>query len=241
VIPLRDANPTQRTPWLTLALIALNVVAFVVWQGFPITGDLTRAQQEVVFCHGAIPSEVSSLEPIPQLVRVCHGKSVVLSVLTSMFLHGNLLHLGGNMLFLWVFGNNVEDRMGRVVFLLFYLLAGVVAALAQVLIDPDSQIPLIGASGAIAGTLGAYLVMFPRARVLTAVIFFFITLVEVPAIIVLGLWFVLQAFSGIGQLGQSVSGGVAFFAHIGGFVFGALVALLFYRAPRRPQLAQYDY
>jgi membrane associated rhomboid family serine protease len=241
VIPLRDANPTQRTPWLTLVLIALNVVAFVVWQGFPIGGDLTRAQTEVVFCHGAIPSEVTNLEPIPDLVRICDGKSVVLSVFTSMFLHANLLHLGGNMLFLWVFGNNVEDRMGRVVFLLFYLLAGLAAALAQVLIDPDSQIPLIGASGAIAGTLGAYLVMFPRARVLTAVIFFFITLVEVPAIIVLGLWFVLQAFSGMGQLGQSVSGGVAFFAHIGGFVFGALVALLFYRSPRRHQLAPYDY
>jgi membrane associated rhomboid family serine protease len=241
VIPLRDANPTQRTPWVTLGLIALNVVAFVVWQGFPIGGDLTRAQTEVVFCHGAIPSEVTNLEPIPDLVRICDGKSVVLSVFTSMFLHANLLHLGGNMLFLWVFGNNVEDRMGRVVFLLFYLLAGLAAVVAQVLIDADSQIPLIGASGAIAGTLGAYLVMFPRARVLTAVIFFFITLVEVPAIIVLGLWFVLQAFSGIGQLGQSVSGGVAFFAHIGGFVFGALVALLFYRSPRRPQLAPYDY
>jgi membrane associated rhomboid family serine protease len=242
VIPLRDANPTQRTPWVTLGLIALNVVAFVVWQGFPVSGaDPTPAQTEVVFCNGAIPAEVSNLEPIPDLVRICDGKSVVLSVFTSMFLHGNLLHIGGNMLFLWVFGNNVEDRMGRVVFLLFYLLAGVAAALAQVLINPDSAIPLIGASGAIAGTLGAYLVMFPRARVLTAVIFFFITLVEVPAIIVLGLWFVLQAFSGIGQLGQSASGGVAFFAHIGGFVFGALVALLFYRSRPRPQLAPYDY
>lgn len=242
MIPLRDANPTQQTPWVTLGLIALNVVAFVVWQGFPVSGaDPTPAQTEVVFCYGAIPAEVSNLEPIPDLVRICDGKSVVLSVFTSMFLHGNLLHIGGNMLFLWVFGNNVEDRMGRVIFLLFYLLAGVAAALAQVLINPDSAIPLIGASGAIAGTLGAYLVMFPRARVLTAVIFFFITLVEVPAIIVLGLWFVLQAFSGIGQLGQSASGGVAFFAHIGGFVFGALVALLFYRSPPRPQLAPYDY
>jgi membrane associated rhomboid family serine protease len=241
VIPLRDANPTQRTPWVTLVLIALNVLAFVVWQGFPVTGDFSRAQAEMVFCNGAIPSEVSNLEPIPELARICGGKSVLLSVFTSMFLHANLLHIGGNMLFLWVFGNNVEDRMGHLIFLLFYLLAGVAAAVAQVVIDADSQIPLIGASGAIAGTLGAYLVMFPRARVLTAVIFFFITLVEVPAIIVLGLWFVLQAFSGIGQLGQSVSGGVAFFAHIGGFVFGALVALLFYRSRPRPQLAPYDY
>lgn len=241
MIPLRDANPTQRIPWVTLVLIAMNVLAFVVWQGFPVTGDFSRAQTEMVFCNGAIPSEVSNLEPIPELARICGGKSVLLSVFTSMFLHANLLHIGGNMLFLWVFGNNVEDRMGHLIFLLFYLLAGVAAAIAQVVIDADSQVPLIGASGAIAGTLGAYLVMFPRARVLTAVIFFFITLVEVPAIIVLGLWFVLQAFSGIGQLGQSVSGGVAFFAHIGGFVFGALVALLFYRSRPRPQLAPYDY
>jgi membrane associated rhomboid family serine protease len=233
VIPIRDANPTQRRPWLTLALIALNVVAFVVWQGFPITGDLTRAQARVVICHGAVPFEVSHFQPLPELVQLCGGKSVALSVFTSMFLHANLVHIGGNMLFLWVFGNNVEDRMGRAVFMLFYLAAGVAAAVAQVLISPDSRVPLIGASGAIAGTLGAYLVLFPRARVLTAVIFFFITLVEVPAVVVLGLWFVLQFFSGIGQLGESVSGGVAFFAHIGGFAFGALIALLFYRSRRQ--------
>jgi rhomboid family protein len=229
VIPLRDANPTERRAWVTLGLIALNAVAFAVWQGLPITGDLSQAQARVVVCHGAIPFEVSHLRPLPQVVQVCGGKSVVLSIFTSMFLHANLLHIGGNMLFLWVFGNNVEDRMGRPVFLLFYLAAGVVAALAQVLISPDSRVPLIGASGAIAGTLGAYIVLYPRARVLTAILFFFITLVEIPAVIVLGLWFVLQFFSGIGQLGTSVSGGVAFFAHIGGFVFGGLVALL-YRA-----------
>lgn len=240
MIPLRDANPTQRVPYVTLALIALNVAAFVIWQGFPITGDFTRAQAEVVVCHGAIPFEVSHIEPISDVVRLCGGKSVILSIFTSMFLHGSILHLGGNMLFLWIFGNNVEDRMGRVIFLLFYLAAGVVAALAQVAIDPDSQIPLVGASGAIAGTLGAYIVMFPGARVLTAVIFFFITLIEVPAVIVLGLWFVLQAFSGIGQLGESVSGGVAFFAHIGGFVLGAVVAFLFYRS-RRPEPRRLDF
>jgi membrane associated rhomboid family serine protease len=232
VIPLRDANPTERRAWVTLGLIALNAVAFAVWQGLPITGDLSRAQVRVIVCHGAIPFEVSHLRPLPEVVRVCGGKSVVLSIFTSMFLHANLLHIGGNMLFLWVFGNNVEDRMGPAVFLLFYLAAGVVAALAQVLISPDSQVPLIGASGAIAGTLGAYIVLYPRARVLTAIFFFFITLVEIPAVVVLGLWFVLQFFSGVGQLGRSVSGGVAFFAHIGGFVFGALVALL-YRARGR--------
>jgi membrane associated rhomboid family serine protease len=135
------------------------------------------------------------------------------------------------MLFLWVFGNNVEDRMGHVVFPLFYLAAGAVAAYTQALIDPNSPVPLIGASGAIAGTLGAYIVMYPRARVLTVVIFFFITVMELPALVVLGVWFVLQFFSGFGTLGQGVSGGVAFFAHVGGFAFGALVALLFYRRP----------
>ena len=234
MIPIRDANPTQRMAWVTLGLIALNVVAFVVWQQLPVTGaDPSRAQLKVIVCHGAIPFEVSHLQPLPDVAQACGGKSVVLSIFTSMFLHANLLHIGGNMLFLWVFGNNVEDRMGRPVFLLFYLAAGVVAALAQVVISPDSQVPLIGASGAIAGTLGAYIVLYPRARVLTAVIFFFITLVEIPAVVVLGLWFVLQAFSGIGQLGTDVSGGVAFFAHIGGFVFGALIALL-YRS-RRPE------
>jgi rhomboid family protein len=228
VIPIRDANPTQRMPWVTLGLIALNVVAFVVWQQFPVTGaDPTRAQLKVIVCHGAVPAEVAHLEPLRRYAELCGHKRVILSIFTSMFLHANLLHIGGNMLFLWVFGNNVEDRMGRLVFLLFYLAAGVVAALAQVAISPDSPVPLVGASGAIAGTLGAYIVLYPRARVLTAVIFFFITLVEIPAVIVLGLWFVLQFFSGIGQLGQDVSGGVAFFAHIGGFVFGALIALLY--------------
>ena len=229
MIPLRDANPTRRTAFVTLAIIALNVVAFVVWQRFPVTGEMNRAQQETVFCYGAIPREITGLQPIPELVRVCGGKSPLLSILTSMFLHANLLHIAGNMLFLWVFGNNVEDRMGHVLFPLFYLAAGAVAAYTQAFIAPDSAVPLIGASGAIAGTLGAYIVMFPRARVLTLVIFFFITVIELPALVVLGLWFVIQFFSGFGALGQGVSGGVAFFAHIGGFVFGALVALLFYR------------
>jgi membrane associated rhomboid family serine protease len=136
-----------------------------------------------------------------------------------------------------VFGNNVEDRMSPLVFLLFYLVAGIVASYVQVLIAPDEQIPLIGASGAIAGVLGAYIVMYPRARVLTLVIFFFITVIELPALVVLGLWFVFQAFSGLGSLGGPAAGGVAFFAHMGGFVFGVLVALLFYRARRPPQVA----
>jgi membrane associated rhomboid family serine protease len=149
------------------------------------------------------------------------------TLLSSQFLHGGWLHLLGNLLYLWIFGNNVEDRMGRAGFLLFYLTGGVVAGLAQVAIDPQSQIPTIGASGAIAATLGAYLVFFPSAKV-TSLVFlgFFYQLVRVPAAFVLVLWFVLQLLDGIGSLGVSQGGGIAFFAHIGGFVFGALVAWL---------------
>jgi membrane associated rhomboid family serine protease len=146
------------------------------------------------------------------------------------------------MLFLWVFGNNVEDRMGRVAFLLFYLVAGIVAAYAQAAASSGSQVPLIGASGAVAGVLGAYLVMYPGARVLTLVFFFFITMIELPAVVVLGLWFVLQAFQGLGSLGGDPVG-VAWFAHIGGFVFGAVVALAFYRRQRlrRAPASPWDY
>jgi membrane associated rhomboid family serine protease len=232
VIPLRDANPTRRTPWLTIGLIVANVLVFFLWQ--PITGT-PREQARFFFCHGAIAQELTDLQPIPQVDQACGGKSVLASLFTSMFMHGGFLHIAGNMLYLWVFGNNIEDRMGRVPFILFYLLAGTVAAYSEVLSNPDSQIPLIGASGAIAGTLGAYLVMFPRARVVTLVpLFFFLQLAELPAVIVLGFWFVLQAFQGVGALGGDV-GGVAWFAHIGGFVFGALVALLFYRSREQPR------
>jgi membrane associated rhomboid family serine protease len=241
VIPIRDANPTRRVPYVTLTLIALNVAAFVLWQGLPLWGDYTRAQTRVIVCNGAIPFELTHLRDIPELERACGGRSFLLTIFTSMFLHANLLHIGGNMLFLWVFGNNVEDRMGHLVFPLFYLAAGVVAAYAQALLSADSTTPLIGASGAIAGTLGAYIVMFPRARILTLVIFFFITMIELPAIVVLGLWFVLQALSGLGSLGQEVSGGVAFFAHIGGFVLGLLVALFYRGRTASPAATPFDY
>jgi membrane associated rhomboid family serine protease len=235
VIPLRDANPTHRTPWVTLALIAANVAAFVLWE--PITGT-PREQARFFVCHGAIPEEIVDLQPIPEVAALCGGKGVIQSLFTSMFLHGGFLHIAGNMLYLWVFGNNIEDRMGPAVFLLFYLVAGLAAAYAQAAANPSSQIPLIGASGAIAGTLGAYIVMFPHARVLTLVpIFFFLQITELSAWLVLGFWFVLQAFQGVGSLGGDV-GGVAWWAHIGGFAFGAVVALLFYR--RRPARTAYS-
>jgi membrane associated rhomboid family serine protease len=235
MIPIRDANPTRRVPYVTLLLIALNVAAFIFWQGLPLWGDYSRAQTRVIVCNGAIPFELTHLREIAELEQACGDRSFLVTIFTSMFLHANLLHIGGNMLFLWVFGNNVEDRMGHFVFPLFYLLAGVAAAYAQALLSANSTTPLIGASGAISGTLGAYMVMFPRARVLTLVIFFFITMVELPAVVVLGLWFAFQAISGLGSLGQDVSGGVAFFAHIGGFVLGLLVGLLYRaRTPRAP-------
>jgi len=240
VIPLRDTNPTVRRPWITYAFIALNVAAFLLWQ--PLGGaadqpsDVLAApgrplsQGELfVFCHGGIPEELIDLEAIPEVSEACGGKSPLVSLFTSMFLHGGLLHLGGNMLYLWIFGNNIEDRMGHVAFFFFYLAAGVVATYAHVLTDTSSVIPLVGASGAIAGVLGAYLVLYPHARVLTAVAFFFITLVELPALVVLGFWFVLQAFQGVGSLGAGNLGGVAWWAHIGGFVFGAAVAWILYR------------
>ena len=233
MIPIRDANPTSRRPFVTLTLIGLNLAAFFLWQGGPLFGEPNRAQAEIWACYGAIPFELSHFEHAPRFARFCGDTPLLLPLLTSMFLHGNLLHIGGNMLFLWVFGNNVEDRMSPLVFILFYLVAGVVAAYAQVAIAPNDQIPLIGASGAIAGVLGAYIVMYPHARVLTLVIFFFITVIELPALVVLGLWFVFQAFSGFGAIGGPAEGGVAFFAHIGGFVFGVVMALLFYRRRRQ--------
>jgi membrane associated rhomboid family serine protease len=195
-------------------------------------------------CYGVIPNEVSNLRPIPEVARFCGGdKSVILSVFTSMFLHGSLLHIAGNMLFLWVFGNNIEDRMGRVVFPIFYLAAGVVAVFAQVLPSPSSDVPLIGASGAIAGTLGAYLVLYPHARVVTLVpIFFFLQVMQLPAMVVLGFWFVLQALNSFTSFGGAADqGGVAYLAHVGGFVFGALVALIFYRGRGRARTAYLEY
>ena len=269
MIPLRDDNPTSRTAWVTLAIIALNVVAFLAWE--PTLG--TQAQQQTFFfCHAEIPYEVTHQTDLghggiaaareiaeefqasvadargfeAELRHDCGHKSWWESIFVAMFLHGGWLHIGGNMLFLWVFGNNVEDKLGPLFYLLFYLAAGVVASLAQLVISPNSVVPNLGASGAIAGVLGAYILMFPRRRVYTVIIFFLITAVYLPAWIVLGGWFVLQVFSGLGSLGSrvNVGGGVAFFAHIGGFVFGAVMALLFFPKegfaarppPRRPDL-----
>jgi len=262
VIPIRDSNPAARRPYVTWLFIALNVAMFLLWQprgACDDPGAITQACAEEIaftYCHGAIPEELTSLRPLTELPADtpeeqqasalqqlrCPEKSVLGSLFTSMFLHGGLLHLGGNMLYLWIFGNNVEDRMGRLAFVLFYLAGGVAAIYAHVATDPWSAIPLIGASGAISAVLGAYLVIWPHAHVTTVVFFFFITVIELPAAIVLGLWFILQTFQGVGSLAVGeAAAGVAWWAHIGGFVFGAVVAWLFFRRPREEEYVRPTY
>jgi membrane associated rhomboid family serine protease len=222
VIPLRDANPTRRTPVVTGALIAVCCAVFAVQLAILVQGG-DAALQGFVEQHGTVPAELSAA-----LAAGSWLSEPVLDVFTSMFLHAGWLHLLGNMLYLWIFGNNVEDRMGRPLYLGFYLLGGVAAVAGQMLAAPASTIPMIGASGAISATLGAYLVLFPNARIQSLVFLgFFYQLIAVPAVLVLGFWFVLQVIDGLGSLGAAtgVEGGVAFFAHIGGFVMGALLAL----------------
>jgi membrane associated rhomboid family serine protease len=228
MIPLRDANPTRRTPVVTLSFIVACFVVFAWALGLQATSEASL--NAFVTEWGVVPAELLAAWGAGQFLS-----QETATLITSQFLHGGWLHLLGNMLYLWIFGNNIEDRLGRVLFVLFYLGGGVVAGLTQTAIDPDSTIPLIGASGAIAATLGAYFVLFPGARITTLVFLgFFYQLIEVPAIIVLGFWFVLQLLDGIGSLGMEAGAGVAFFAHIGGFVGGALVAWLMIVVGRVP-------
>ncbi|HEU5202774.1 MAG TPA: rhomboid family intramembrane serine protease [Candidatus Limnocylindrales bacterium] len=228
MIPLRDANPTRRTPVVTLGLIVACFVVFAWELGLQATSEASL--NAFVTEWGVVPSELLAAWGSGQVVS-----QETATLVTSQFLHGGWLHLVGNMLYLWIFGNNIEDRLGRIAFLLFYLAGGVIAALAQVAVDPDSTVPLIGASGAIAATLGAYLVLFPGARITTLVFLgFFYQLINVPAIVVLGFWFFLQLLDGIGSLGMETGAGIAFFAHIGGFVAGAAVGWLLRVGGRTP-------
>ena len=224
MIPLRDANPTRRTPIVTYGIVALCGIVFAWELGLLARGG-EQALVEFIERRGTIPAELSAAIAAGDWLS-----EPVLDVFTSMFIHAGWLHLLGNLLFLWIFANNVEDRLGRYLFLAFYLGGGVAAVAAQSLIDPTSQIPMIGASGAISATLGAYAVLFPGARIQSLVFLgFFYQLVAVPALLVLGVWFLLQVVDGVASLGGAVEvdDGVAFFAHIGGFVAGALCALPF--------------
>jgi membrane associated rhomboid family serine protease len=234
VFPLRDNIPTERFPWVTVALILLNAYVYFFLQdaflGLPQNG---LAGDWPTPTHAFIPCELTGADPCE---TAAGGPSTAVTVLTGMFMHGSIVHLGGNMLFLWIFGNNVEDAMGRVRFVAFYVLAGLAATLLQVLVAPGSQVPNIGASGAIAGVLGAYLMLFPRARVVTVVfIVFFFTVLELPAIFFLGVWIVQQVLFGYFDLSDPTGdgGGVAYFAHIGGFLFGLMAVKVFADERRR--------
>ena len=261
MLPLHDSQRRQRVPYITVGLIAANFIAFLFWQPtLRHQQDAELAQQTFFWCHGQIPYELAHQVPLADSgaegrVRIaqdyqvtpgqagslqrylqdqCPGKNIWLSILSSMFLHSGWLHILGNMLFLWIFGDNVEDALGKVGYLIFYLVGGVAAGALQFVIGPNSTIPNVGASGAIAAVLGAYIVLYPRARIVTLVFFFFITVIELPAVVVLGLWFVLQLFQGFSGLAANVNSGVAFFAHVGGFLFGVVIASVFLRGRRRP-------
>jgi membrane associated rhomboid family serine protease len=214
VIPLRDFIPTRRFPVLTVGIIIVNIMAFA----YELLADAGGMLEQTFYTMGVVPFDVTHN----------FGPAVALSFLTSMFLHGGFMHIIGNMLYLWIFGNNVEDSMGRGRFLVFYLITGITASAAQVLASPNSRLPSIGASGAIAGILGAYIVLFPNARVQTLIFLgYFARMAQLPALLVLGFWFVLQLFNGLLAFGMTQLGGVAWFAHIGGFVAGLLLVRLF--------------
>ena len=201
MIPLRDVIPSRTTPFVTVTLIGINTLAFLYEL------SLGNLLERFIFTFGLVPADFSWV-----------------SVLTSMFLHGGLMHFGGNMLYLWVFGDNIEHTLGKIPYLLFYLFCGLAAAGAQIAADPASRVPSLGASGAIAGVLGAYLVLFPRNKVNTLLILgYFIRMIQLPAIIVLGFWIVLQLFSGVASIGAETD--VAYWAHIGGFVAGLIIGI----------------
>ena len=227
MLPLKDLNPTRRVPVLTYGLIAANVLVFL-WEQMQSAIVLEDAFLQLAVVPVNVIQNPLALETLLDFVR-------------SMFFHGGWVHLLGNMLYLWLFGDNLEDRMGAPLFLLFYFVSGFTASIAQIAIDPTSSIPLIGASGAIAGVLGGYLIMFPGIRVRGIIpLGFFVRIAEWPAWAVLGLWFLLQVFNGVVSLGVSsgATGGVAFFAHIGGFLVGLALTWLFMRLVVQPPVPE---
>jgi membrane associated rhomboid family serine protease len=216
MIPLRDVIPSRTTPYVTVGLVSLNVLVFLY------QFSLGPAVNQFVLQFGLVPADFSWF-----------------TVLTSMFLHGGFLHVGGNMLYLWIFGDNVEDRMGHGRFLAFYLLCGVAAALGQTFTSPDSRIPMVGASGAVAGVMGAYFILYPHSRIVTLLPFIFIQIVEVPAVYFLGIWFAMQFLNGVGSIatatGGEPAGGIAFWAHVAGFAAG-VVGVFVFRRPERQRV-----
>jgi membrane associated rhomboid family serine protease len=243
VFPLKDNIPTDRTAIVTIALIVINVIVYFVLQK---GGIFSGPDDAIVVDWGAIPYEFSHPGNdcgVTEAGRIaCEGMGGApagaapdqppfwVTAFSSMFMHGSILHLGGNMLFLWIFGNNVEDAMGHVKFVGFYVLGGLAAIAAQIAIEPNAAIPTIGASGAVAAVLGGYILLYPRARVVTLIfIIFFFTIIELPALLILGFWFIQQvAFGAYGVANPTGGGGgVAYFAHIGGFVFGLAAIKLF--------------
>jgi membrane associated rhomboid family serine protease len=236
VFPYHDENETQRTPYVTMAFIAASTLTWLVVQGAGSELPLSESVCEL----GLIPGELT--RSLPPGTRFPMGENLLcltdpgaqyVNVLTSMFLHGSWMHLLGNMWFLWLFGNNIEDSMTRPRFVLFYLLCGLGAALAQVAADPASEIPMVGASGAISGVMGAYLVLFPRVRVYTIVpLGFFLQQIALPAWVMLIYWMLLQFLGGVTSIASDQSGGVAFWAHIGGFAAGVILIKVFERRDR---------
>ena len=213
MIPLSDDNPTHSKPYVTIALIVLCCLLFI-WQL-----SLGSDGRKAIFALGIIPTSLLQDTPLPTNLR---WVSPELTLLTSMFLHGGFMHLAGNMLYLWIFGDNIEDILGKPVFLVFYFICGIVAALSQALPEPSSQIPMIGASGAISGVLGAYVVFFPKKKIKVAIPFgFFLQILRLPAYVVLIFWFILQLINGANA---GSGGGIAFGAYIGGFVAGLVLA-----------------
>ncbi len=229
MMPIRDRMPTTRFPVVTVILILINIVVFG-WQMLILGGGGEEALQQAVTTWGVVPARVAS-DP---------GPLTWLTFVTSMFMHGGFMHILGNMLYLWIFGNNIEDVLGRFWFIIFYLLCGFAASAAQVAVSWGSPVPGIGASGAIAGVLAAYLLFFPTARVDTLIFLgLFARIAALPAVLVLGLWFVLQLFNGALSFGISQSGGVAWFAHIGGFVAGLILCLPWIARARRKRMRQW--
>jgi membrane associated rhomboid family serine protease len=221
MIPFKDDNPTRRFPFLTITLIAANTTVFMLQVLFP------ADTRQIAFSYGAIPHFLLTFKTVQPI-------HPVLTVFTSMFMHGGLLHLVTNMLYLWIFGNNIEDKLGYGRFIIFYLLSGIAAAYSHAISNPVSMIPMIGASGAVSGILGAYLILFPHAKIHTLIFLgFFIQVVRLPAVIVISFWVVIQFVNGLLSKGLVNQGGVAWFAHIGGFVFGLAIIKLLLKTKKR--------